>query len=270
MTFERLRFSVEGHEILLDCYVSEDKSFLKDAVLIFPGGGYAMVCDDREGAPIAEAYYERGLNAFVLHYAVGEEHRYPSHLVDASFAMVYLKKHADELGIDKNRIFTVGFSAGGHLSGSVAILHSDPTVLTSLGIEKGENKPCGSILAYPVVSAVCQTHLQSFEYLSGKPFNAISDDEKKKLSLELNVSEDSSPVFIWHTSEDQLVPMIGSLKLAEAYYNIGRPVALRIYPYGIHGLALANELTEFGNPGFVQPLAQEWLDSSVEWMKTVK
>ena len=270
MIFQRLNFTVGAHEILLDCYVNEDKSSLRDGILIFPGGGYAMVCDDREGGPIAEAYFERGLNAFVLHYAVGEDFRYPSHLIDASYAMVYLKKHAQELGIDKDRIFTVGFSAGGHLSGSMAILHADPEVLSSLGIAHGANKPCGSILAYPVVSAMCETHCESFEFLSGKTFDSIPIAERERLSLEMHVSGDSAPVFIWHTSEDPVVPMRGSLRLAEAYYNLGRTVALRIYPYGIHGLALANEITSADNPGFIEPLAEEWVDSSVAWMKTVK
>ena len=43
MTFQRLNFTVGGHGVLLDCYINEDKSAKRDAVLIFPGGGYAMV-----------------------------------------------------------------------------------------------------------------------------------------------------------------------------------------------------------------------------------
>ena len=270
MAFERLRFRVLGHEILLDCYVSEDKSVKRDAVLIFPGGAYRMVCHEREGGPVALAYLERGLNAFVLHYAVGEEYKYPSHLTDASFAMVYLKENADRLGIDKDRIFTVGFSAGGHLSGSLAILHSDIQVLSTLGIKHGDNKPKGSVLCYPVVSALCDTHCESFSYLGGKPFDSLTEAEKTRYSLEANVTCDSAPVFIWHTSRDTAVPMLGSLRLAEAYYRLGLPVSLRIYPYGDHGIALANAGTACGNADWIQPLAEEWVDSSVEWMKTIK
>ena len=269
MLKEKLEFTVGNHKITLDTYVSDDKGTKRDAVLIFPGGGYSMVCHEREGEPIALAYFERGLNAFVLHYAVGAEYSYPSHLTDASFAICYLKAHAEELGINKNRIFTVGFSAGGHLSGSMAILHSEERVLRELGIEKGDNKPCGSVLAYPVVSAVCDTHRESFSYLGGKSFDELTEEEKTKYSLELNVSEDSAPVFIWHTSRDTLVPMLGSLRLAEAYYNLARPVSLHIYPYGDHGIALANEVTADGNEDWIQPLASSWVDESVEWMKTV-
>lgn len=269
MLHETLSFSVGGHDIQIETFIEEGAKN-KDAVLVFPGGGYEHVCHEREGAPVALAFYERGLNAFVLHYAVGKEHTYPSHLTDASFAIAYLKAHAEELGIDPARIFTVGFSAGGHLSGSCAILHKDPEVLSRLGINKGDNKPCGSILCYPVVSAMVNTHQGSFVMLAGKPFDEIASDEREKLSLERNVDEDSSPVFIWHTSEDPGVPMLGSLRLTEAYYNLGRAVSLHVYPYGIHGLALANETTSVGNPEFIDPLAEGWVDESVRWIKTVK
>lgn len=270
MIFERIALNVSSREIYLDAYVADMRNFARDAVLIFPGGAYHMVCDDREGEPIALAYLARGINAFVLHYSVGEEYRYPSHLTEASSALVYLKEHADELGINKDRIFAVGFSAGGHLAGSLAILHKNPEVLKALGIKSGENRPCGAILSYPVVSAMCKTHEESFSYLGGKDFDELSEDDRRSLSLECNVDGDSAPAFIWHTAEDEAVPVLGSLRLAEAYYNAGRPFTLRVYPYGVHGIALANEITAGENGEWIVPLATEWLDASVEWMKTVK
>ena len=269
MILKSFEFEVLGHSIDLYAYI-EENSENRDSVLIFPGGGYSHLSTEREGVAIAKAYLERGLNAFVLHYAVGSEYKYPSHLTDASFAITYIKAHAEEFGINPQRIFTVGFSAGGHLSGSMAILHKDPEVLSYLGIEKGDNKPCGSILAYPVVSATVATHGGSFQMLTGKEFADITDAERKRLSLESNVDEDSAPLFIWHTSTDTAVPVIGSLKLAEAYYSIGRAVTLHVYPYGTHGIALANEETSDGNPEWIQPLAQGWVDDSVRWIKAVK
>ena len=269
MITKRLNFMLCGHAISLDTYVIEG-SVGADAVLIFPGGGYEHLSEYREGECIARAYLDYGINAFVLHYAVGTQYKYPSHLTDASFAICYLKDHADELGINPDRIFTVGFSAGGHLSGSLAILHKNPEVLSYLGIEKGKNKPCGSILCYPVVSCKIPTHGGSFARLAGKPFDWITDEERDRLSLEKNVDEDSAPVFIWHTSEDDAVPMLGSLRLAEAYYSIGRAVSLHIYPYGTHGITLANEQTSEGNANWIQPLAQCWVEQSVKWIKKVK
>ena len=269
MKYERLTLDVMGRKLVFDTYLEEGATD-KDSVLILPGGGYLGLSTEREGVAIANAYYERGLNAFVLHYSVGPDFKYPTHLIDASYAITYIKSRAKDFGIDPERIFTVGFSAGGHLSGSCAILHKDAEVLSALGIQKGDNKPCGSILAYPVVSANVPTHEGSFVMLSGKPFDKITEEEKHRLSLESNVDEDSAPVFIWHTSEDPVVPVLGSLRLTEAYYSIGRAVTLHVYPYGVHGIALANEKTSEGNDAWIQPLAEGWVDESVSWIKTVK
>jgi hypothetical protein len=98
----------------------------------------------------------------------------------------------------------------------------------------------------------------------------MTEDEKLKYSLESNVTEDSSDMFIWHTSRDTLVPMVGSLRLAESYWRIGRPVALRIYPYGEHGAALSNKITGETEFSRVQPMVEEWVDYACEWVDSLK
>ena len=140
---------------------------------------------------------------------------FPKQLVDASRAIIYFKQNAERFGIDPERVFTVGFSAGGHLSGSCAIMYSAPEVRAALGISANENKPCGSVLAYPVVTVNTEiTHQYSFENLLGKKFSKITDSEKKRFSLETSVNRESAPMFLWHTVEDKLVPINGTLLLA--------------------------------------------------------
>ena len=108
MIYERLHLEVMGRPVVLDAYLEEGASD-KDSVLIFPGGGYVALSTEREGVAIAKAYYERGLNAFVFHYSVGPEFKYPIHLIDASFAITYVKSRYKDFGINPDRIFTVGF-----------------------------------------------------------------------------------------------------------------------------------------------------------------
>ena len=42
-----------------------------------------------------------------------------------------------------------------------------------------------------------------------------------------------------------------------------------LYPYGPHGLALATRETECGNPDWVQPLAEGWIDTAISWFDTL-
>ena len=276
MLHERIYLDPTDERVYIDTYVADDRTVPKDAMLVIPGGGYHGVCTSREGEPIALAYMARGFNCFVLHYRVSgytERHEadgYPSQLIDASRAMVYIRNHASELNINPERVFAVGFSAGGHLAGSLAILSDDEAVLAAVGCPRGMNRPTASVLAYPVVTALTDTHEGSFSNLMRMPFAEIPEADRRRLSLEENVTDDSAPLFIWHTAEDRVVPPVGSLMLAAKYTERGLPVALHLYPYGGHGAALANEVTACGGTASLQPLAEGWLEESIAWLKTIE
>ena len=270
MYTERIYLS-DDKRAYLDAYISDLKGFPRDAMLVIPGGGYCNVCSDREGEPIALAYLTKGYNTFVLNYRATDPEKdiYPTQLIDACCAILAIKENADKFNINTDRIFAVGFSAGGHLAGSLALLSSDKAVLDTLGVTADKLNIRGVVLCYPVVTALADTHRGSFERLAGMTFDKIPLEVKKKLSLEENVSENSPPAFIWHTAEDKTVPVVGSLSLAEKYAKHGVPVSLHIYPYGSHGIALGDKFTNFKS-GETEPLASRWLDDSIDFLNTLK
>ena len=255
----------------IDAYISDLKVFPRDAMLVMPGGGYYKVCSDREGEPIALAYLAKGYNTFVLNYRATDPEKdvYPTQLLDACRAVLTIKANAEKFNINPDRIFAVGFSAGAHLAGCLALLSDDEIVLNTLNVTADELRITGIVLCYPVVTALAATHRGSFERLSGMPFDQIPLETKKKFSLEENVNENSPPAFIWHTAEDKTVPIIGSLSLAEKYAKHGVPVSLHIYPYGCHGIALGDKFTNFRS-GQTEPLALRWLDDSVDFLNALK
>lgn len=262
---KRIQLSSEYSEVFIDFHKSK-KDGVSEAILVVPGGGYGCVCSDREGAPIAEAFAERGISAFVLGYRTAP-YRFPSQLLDAASAIAYIRENAKDFEINPERIYAVGFSAGGHLVGTLATKHKLAEGLLSL--PENFARPTACVLAYPVVSAECATHGGSFQNLLGKPLFDLTPEEKREHSIEQNVTKDTPPAFIWHTATDELVPPIGSLKLAEAHIKSGVAVITHIYPYGPHGVALANEVTKCDNDGWVQPLCEGWVDTAVDFLKTV-
>lgn len=72
------------------------------------------------------------------------------------------------------------------------------------------------------------------------------EETLRKYSPVYQVSEKTVPCFIWHTAEDELVDLRNSLRLAEALYLNRIPFQLFVYPYGMHGLALSNSVTDCG------------------------
>ena len=265
MGIQRIYLDPNDEGVYIDAYIAAGS---RDAVIIAPGGGYCMVCEDREGAPIAAAYNRLGVSAFVLNYRVRDS-RYPSQLIDICRAVLYVRQNANSFGISPDRIFTLGFSAGGHLAGSSATLYRDPAVLEALGVTPDMIKPNGAILCYPVVTAMEITHQNSFENLTGLPFAEIPEATRRALSLEYALDSETPPLFIWHTATDGAVPPIGSIRLCERAVLAGVNASLHIYPYGPHGIALGTEETAAGNPDFCQPLATGWVADSVNWLKTL-
>ena len=95
-----------------------DTSDPRGAVLIIPGGGYHMVCEPSEGAPVARGFNALGYHAFVLNYRVYPD-VYPAPQQDALRAMKIIRGRAKEWKILPDKIGVCGFSAGGHLASTL-------------------------------------------------------------------------------------------------------------------------------------------------------
>ena len=127
----------------LTAYLHEDDA-VRPAIVIYPGGGYSMY-GETEQHPIARFFYENGYNAFICYYRLAP-YRHPAPLIDAQRAVKLVRYRAAEWHIDPDRVFTVGFSAGGHLNGCVATLEDMCTVLGD-EVDGMNARPTGAILS---------------------------------------------------------------------------------------------------------------------------
>lgn len=87
------------------------------AVIVCPGGGYAHLCTDTEGFPIAARLNELGYTAFVLDYRAGLNCSSHAPMHDLARAVRFISDHADEFNVTMEDYILVGFSAGGNLCG---------------------------------------------------------------------------------------------------------------------------------------------------------
>ena len=268
MLIERTYLS-DDKRAYLDSYISDNRSIIRDAMLIFPGGGYSY-CSEREAEPIATAFLSKGFNCFVLNYRTSDTDRYPDQLIDASRALIHIKDNADRYNINPERVFAVGFSAGGHLLGTLATVDTRPEAYEALGVPKKRLSLAGMILSYPVITAFAPTHGNSFVRLSGKQYEDLTEEEKKRLSVETHINENSPPAFLWHTAEDRAVPLDGTIAVAKKYLELKRPVSLRIYPYGPHGMSLANSQTSNSDPRAEDAIVARWVDEAAEWVANLR
>ena len=260
MIHEKIMLFPENEQVYLDSYIADPVDDTpRKAILVIPGGGYGSLCSYREGEPIALAFFAQGYNAFVLHYTVGRKKPFPAQLIEAAQAITHIRDHAAQYRIDPNAVFAVGFSAGGHLAASTAVLWKHPAVEEALGQLNGRNKPTGVMLMYPVI---CD-HYESFQNLwcSDTP----TEEQLKTSALNNYVDADSAPAFMLHTANDEMVTVRNTLSMAGAYAAAGVPFETHIYPYGPHGMALANAVTEDGRREWNDPAIAEWVHHAVVW-----
>ena len=218
----------------------------RGAVIVCPGGAYLGKAP-HEGDPVAEMLNEAGVSAYVLDYRVKPCH-YLAPLSDARRAIRLVRS----MGYEKVAI--LGFSAGGHLCCSAATLYDAGDPDSPDPVERLSSRPDAFIPCYAVVSFIEFTHQGSVA--------ALLDDKKgdpallRHFSAELNVTPDTPPAFIWHTSPDRGVPVENSLNLAEALARCGVPFEMHIFPVGGHGLGLA--------PDF--PAVAQWAGLCQKWL----
>jgi acetyl esterase/lipase len=192
------------------------------AVVICPGGGYAILAWDLEGTEVAEWLNSLGVTAIVLKYRVprptnlakGEQPVGP--LQDAQRAIRTVRSRAAEWGIDPNRIGVLGFSAGGHLATSAALRSGFASYEPIDAIDKVSARPDFAVLVYPAYLVTA---------------------DKSALRPEFAPDKNSPPMFLVHAGDDG-VPAESSVRLYLALKNAGVKSELHVYDRGGHGYGL--------------------------------
>ncbi len=225
------------------------------AILVLPGGGYGCRAA-HEADPIAIWVNSLGLSSAVLHYRHAP-HRHPVPLHDAQRGVRMLRARAEAWNIDPGRIAILGFSAGGHLAACAANFGADGIAASGDPVERESARVQACIACYAVISTGPHGHQGSFTNLLGERRDAA---QERHLSLENSVTRRNPPTFIWHTADDDVVPVQNALLYAQALIAQQVPTALHIYPHGHHGLELA-----FTFPGS----ASTWTAVCAAWLREI-
>ncbi len=201
--------------------------------MVCPGGGYWGLAD-HEGDPIAQGLAAEGFDAAVLHYRLAPTHRHPQMLHDAQRGMRLMRQHA---AIRAKKTAVLGFSAGGHLASTLAVYGGQFGCEQDDLAAEVEARPDAAVLCYPVIDLAGESaHVGSRTALLGPE---ADPEEVACLSNHNHVNENTPPTFLWHTADDDVVPLENSLMFARACRQAQVPVELHVYESGEHGLGLA-------------------------------
>ncbi len=238
-------------------------------ILICPGGAYEYR-SAREAEPVVMKFLAAGFHCALMEYSVVPA-KWPCAARELARAVTVVRGKAEEWNVDSKAVYVCGFSAGGHLVASLGTLWNRPVFEEEFAedglIDRAYDtagkpwRPDGMILCYPVITMGRATHGGSRDNLLGAEAAVL----QQELSLELQVSKDTVPAFLWHTEEDGSVPVENSLEFALALRKEAVPFELHVYEKGGHGLALCNSLTATDQKQIV-PDNEGWIQLAVQWV----
>lgn len=234
-------------------------------MIICPGGGYHNL-SDRNMEPVALKLLSEGYQVIILEYSLLNKTEpqsvLPQPLYELAEVIAFARQHHEAFAIAENRIYIMGFSAGGHLCALYNGLFYRECFQQAAGYEASLIKPDAVVLAYPVIS------LQADWPFSHDRILEITQDQTLQAAQEL-VSNQSSPVFIWHTVEDQRVGVDNSLLYINALNTWKVKFEAHLFQTGEHGLSLATELTSKGTKESQDSQAATWFELSMHWLNAL-
>lgn len=210
---------------------------IRPGVLVIPGGAYSF-CSDREAEPVALAFLAKGYAAFVLRYTVGlakDGYDFSMPMADVNEAMRIIHENAEKWSVDKDKIASIGFSAGGHLCAAVSTM--------------GDIRPNASVLLYPCI-------LDSISRILAFPVP----------SLDKEVDDKTPPAIIIASCEDNCVPIENSLAYATALEKAKIPFEIHIYEKGYHGFSLADHTVYSKAEEEYNAHLKGWFELCANWL----
>jgi acetyl esterase/lipase len=224
------------------------------AIVVCPGGGYQNLAD-HEGEPVARWLTSHGITAFVLKYRLAPRYQHPAMWYDLSRAIRTLRARAGEWNLDPTRVGVLGFSAGGHLASTVATHFDQDERPLDDPINRQSARPDVAILLYAVITLhEPSVHTGSRKNLFGP---APTPAQIDLMSNDQHVTPRTPPTFLFHTVEDQAVPIENSLRFAAAMRRAGVPFELHAYEPGHHGVGLASQ----------HPVLNTWTTCCINWLR---
>lgn len=220
----------------LDVYLPRDGDAAaprRPAVVAIHGGGWRGGSKTTYGREVAR-FAGRGFAVISVDYVLSTPGRptWPDNLDDVREAVRWVRRHADDYGIDPARIAALGSSAGGHLAALLGTnaLGDDPEARVQAVVDLYGPSDLTSLYRNP--GAVLPLRL----YFGRDPRDV--PELYRDASPIAHASPGSAPTLIIHGEADMLVPVAQSLEMAERLRAAGVEARVIVVPRAAHAFGL--------------------------------
>lgn len=197
----------EPIELKLDAvFLKESNDKPMPAIIYIHGGGW-QAGSKQSGLQQSVALAMGGYFAVTIDYRLSGQAKFPAAVDDCKNAVIFLREHAEELGVDPKRIGVWGHSAGGHLS---ALLGTSGDIAAFSATSKGDKNFNQSAAVQCVVDISGPVDLTGD--VEGNPIGTWlggTPDQRAELAKRASpltyIDANDPPVLIVHGTADGLV-----------------------------------------------------------------
>ena len=212
-------FNPEGFDV-------KDK---RPCVVFFFGGGW-VGGNPQQFYPYCIFFNSLGFVAISAEYRVKKIHKTTPFecVADGKSAVRWIREHAQELGVDPDRIIAGGGSAGGHIAVCTGVIdgHNEPG--EDLRVS---SKPNAMVLFNPVLDTTEK----------GYGLEKVGEPRKTEISPCHHIRSGIPPVIVFHGTADQTVPFENAERFARLMTEAGNDCTLEAFKERDHGFFCRGE-----------------------------
>jgi acetyl esterase/lipase len=239
-------------ELHLNVFPPDDSRSRLPAIVFFHGGGWVHG-DPGQFHPHCRYLADRGMVAVSAQYRLENAHGTPPYacVADGKSAMRWVRSHAEQLGIDPERLAAGGGSAGGHVAAATASLSGF-----------GEDDEDGSVSPRPDALVLFNP---VFDNGPGGYGHERVKDRWREFSPLHNVHEGMPPALVMLGDQDKLLPVATVVDFKNRMEAVGSRCEVRVYPGEGHAFFNYND---GGNPWYTATVhAMDRFLASLGWLQ---
>ena len=221
-----------GTSLGLDAYIPEGARNLP-GVIIIHGGGWNSGKKE-EAAWLAEALVQTGFVAFSVNYRLAPRYPFPAAIDDVRAAIAWVRRHANDFGVDPTRLATVGGSAGGHLAALAAMWGKGP-------LDVGSRVAAAASVSGPMdMAKLAQSpdpRIESAVWGFLGCSSASSCQQVGRKASPISEVDPSDPPILIINGSDEFIPVVQATDMDAALTAAGVEHQLVVVPGDSHGLS---------------------------------
>ena len=234
-----------GEKLTMDYYAPAGPGPHPAAIIVHSGGFLSGNSRTTSEAYCAQFLAPAGYAVFSIEYRLAPKYPYPAALDDTERAIRYVRHHADQWNVNRNKIALVGGSAGGWLVNMAGLIGApgDPTAKDPVDRESAAVQAVVTLFGPgDLRGALNNGHVRAFldPLIRAKGAEAALAEASPVTYLH----KGAPPFLLIHGDKDEALPFAASTYLRNALRDAGDDCDLIRIPGGAHGTELWHTLPD--------------------------